>query len=792
MALALLGTAALANAAVLLIPDPAWACVAALLLTVGVPGGLLAVLLVPTDDTDPVEWTVAALGLGVVALTVNGLILSYLPLTLVSMSLLVWFDGLALGLAALVLQAHTDWRLPRSSPAGMLLDVLVVVGLGAALRLPDLGYSEFQGDEIKMLMAALAVLQDVPDGLFYHGKGPAEVLVTAVQYGLVGALSEASARLPFTLANLAGLAAVYLLARRLLGRPGALATALLLVFSGYLVVFGRFAQYQSLVFFLSVLAIWCVVRWSRGQPAARWPVLAGLFAGCGALAHYDAIFALPPIALLALGRRGFRGLLERRAAQSWLAGGAVGLGLILLFFGPYLLHPLYDLAEARFVRRGVGTAFPRNNLPEIWLEATRHASAIYLVLVGGLASLGTGWLVARRLAGRGRDPGARAWAVGALWFAVPFAFYAFGVRMVGTHIHVAGSGLALLGGWAVAALWAAGAGRVWRLGIIAVFSAALALVASYVVPVYLQTSRELVRRDFRGFWLAWAANTSSVKGARLGFPHQRGWKVIGDLYEQGWLRGTFDAGRTIPFTHWYTRDAWRCAATPRYYFVNAPGDDEPDADDEEEEAPAVDHVAAGYPIVGIVTVAEQPRLLIRERGAPSDVEPRVWAVEALAERFDRDLSRPDLDPGPWGRGPVPTSYTPARATFGGVAELLGYRLYVEDARPGGVVRADLYWAPLVSSARGYPVNLRLGQEGRLGDGSGLGCEEPGASRAWVAGQSIVQHASLAIAAEAPPGRHPILVGVSSPAGGGLLPSTDLPMYDGLVEIATIDLSARVE
>ncbi|MBA2449776.1 MAG: hypothetical protein H0V51_17270, partial [Chloroflexi bacterium] len=128
------------------------------------------------------------------------------------------------------------------------------------------------------------------------------------------------------------------------------------------------------------------------------------------------------------------------------------------------------------------------------------------------------------------------------------------------------------------------------------------------------------------------------------------------------------------------------------------------------------------------------------------------------------------------------------------AELLGYRLYPEDPRPGGAVRVDLYWTPLVSSARGYAVNIRLGQDGRLGDGNGPGCEDSRAVPRWIAGQSVVQRASLSVATDAPPGRHPILVGISRPGlgGGRPLPSTDLPIHDGLVEIATIELSTQDE
>src|SRR5215208_6252068 len=111
-ALALLAAAELSHGAVFLVPDPTWACAAALLLTVAVPGALLAMLVVPTDGTEPAEWLVTALGLGVAMLVASGLVLAYLPLRLGPTALLAWFDGLALLLAAAILRVRRDWRLP--------------------------------------------------------------------------------------------------------------------------------------------------------------------------------------------------------------------------------------------------------------------------------------------------------------------------------------------------------------------------------------------------------------------------------------------------------------------------------------------------------------------------------------------------------------------------------------------------------------------------------------------------------------------------------------------------------
>ncbi len=800
-----LGAAALANVGVLAIPNLAWAAAAALVLVALVPGGLLAKLIAPADAAAPAETVLIGIGLGGAALSVSGLLLNYLPVQLGRGLLLAWFDGLALVLVALVLarglrttdegRRTTDGagdRRPWSAVSRQTYGLLLVVALAAALRLPTLGYSEFQGDETEVVLRAVGVAEDVPDALYYHAKGPAEVLVTAVVYGLIGGISEASARLPFALASVAGIATCYLFGRRLLGPVGGLTAALLLAFDGYLVAFARIAQYQSVVFLMSALGVLCAVRWAAGSGqkdvggeraalaaesgTVRWPVLAGAFVATGALAHYDAVWALPPIGLIAVwGRGGWRGLLERKAPVGWLAGGVVGLGLLLLFFGPYATSPLRHLAADRIVDR-VGLGFPRNNLSSIASSAELYASGIYLLFVGLLVGTGLA-LMARRRASISLPL-----AAGLVWFALPFMFYAFVARKPGTHIHVVGTPLALLSGWTVARLWAACSERRLRAGIAVGLGVALALVGAYLAPVYLETTPELVRGNLLPSFPLYSVLADQVpRKERFGFPYQAGWKAVGVLYQDGWLAGSFDSNENPQITHWYTRAGWRCTANPRYYLIAENVQDEIE--------PPRRRIAAEYPTVGVITVGGQPKLRIHQSGAPPETEPTIWSAEALAERFDRWLSGTWLDPGVWARGPLALGYIRSPARFGDAIDLIGYQLFEEDPAPGGTVRIDLFWAPRISTNGGYTIDLEVGDSERIGDGNGPGCDKSRAAQEWTAGQPFVQRASVSIGAAAPVGTHPLLVGVTSASARGrrLPANSDLPTRDGLVQIGTLEI-----
>ncbi len=100
--------------------------------------------------------------------------------------------------------------------------------------------------------------------------------------------------------------------------------------------------------------------------------------------------------------------------------------------------------------------------------------------------------------------------------------------------------------------------------------------------------------------------------------------------------------------------------------------------------------------------------------------------------------------------------------------------------------------PLISSAGGHSLDLQLGADRSIGDGSDPACDRRSpTTREWTAGSPFAERAILAIAADAPPGRHPILVGISQPAAGHRLrPATTLPTRAGLVELDYVEVGAE--
>ncbi|MGE3271508.1 MAG: hypothetical protein AB7P40_22350, partial [Chloroflexota bacterium] len=233
--IALLNLSAISAIAAAALPDPAWKMAAALVHVALVPGALLAFAVAPTDELDLVEWLALALGLGMLLLVAGGLALVLIPGPVGQIAVVAWTAVVSLGLATFAFKRSNGWRLPATGPRSGWLCALLVVLVAGLLRLPGLGYSEFQGDETEVLLRATGVVQGLADAVFYHGKGPGEIVAVAVPYGLTQRLSEDAARLPFALAGIGGALAFFLVARRLLGTAGGLAAGLLLAVNGYFI-----------------------------------------------------------------------------------------------------------------------------------------------------------------------------------------------------------------------------------------------------------------------------------------------------------------------------------------------------------------------------------------------------------------------------------------------------------------------------------------------------------------------------------------------------------------------------
>jgi 4-amino-4-deoxy-L-arabinose transferase-like glycosyltransferase len=224
------------------------------------------------------------------------------------------------------------------------LQITALIGMSLISRLVNLGYSNLQGDEILTLcrFSDFHSLGELLGFLLGQRKGPVQYLITCA-FSLVDPTfsSEFALRLPFALANLAALACFFLLVYRLFTLPIAIYASFLFATNGIFIAFARIVQYQSFVILGGLIGILGLMMSLKDE---KWRVL-GLYVGftsaaLSLLAHFDAAFFLPPMALLTVHWwLKFRRQPEFPRLQRHLIG-AVGIFMLLVagFYLEYVLR----------------------------------------------------------------------------------------------------------------------------------------------------------------------------------------------------------------------------------------------------------------------------------------------------------------------------------------------------------------------------------------------------------------------------------------------------------------------
>ena len=438
--------AAVAAQALLFLPVPLILRAVAALSLMLLPGIPAAALLLRDTGATWAERGALALGVGFAVMIVGGLALAYLPGPLDRRVVLVGVDALlaALLVGWLIIARQPSGPLPKGEGTGLarvgqalLLAALILTGV---LRLTHLGYAEFQGDEARAMLMANGLQQGRDDVLWLHKKGPAEVLLPALMGAAAGGIDEATARLPFAVAGVAAVLALGALGWRMFGQEGrhgglplqdtfgiwvgALA-AWALALDGFFEGFARIVQYQSLVALLSIVGVWAAWRY-YADGRLRWPLLGAALIAAGTLGHYEAVFALVPLAFL-IGRRwwmmrashvaqeGRETLPLRnspgRGGPPWppsrgghpvrdgLLAAGVFAAIAAFFYVPFALNPHFAETITYILDRrigaggGAGGGGPlHNSLPDYFARATFYNSTWWMLfMVVGLVAV-LGWL----------------------------------------------------------------------------------------------------------------------------------------------------------------------------------------------------------------------------------------------------------------------------------------------------------------------------------------------------------------------------------------------------------------
>ncbi len=620
--------------------------------------------------------------------------------------------------------------------------LVVLLVMAAWPRLVFLGYSEFQGDEAVVMFTAAQAIVGEEHALFTHSKGPAEILLPTGLWLLAGWIDEFGARLPFALAGLLGVAALYGLGERLFNRWVGLLAALLLAVNGYFVGFGRIVQYQSLVLAMSALALWCAYRF-RADRAGGHALLSGLFLGFGLLAHYDAVLTLPAAFYLLAGRWA--------EGKKWLA-----LCLFLMVVVPLLFYPPF-VADQEFASTygylggtRLGHKLPVNNLPSFFVLSTVYNSTYYLVFL----ILLLGWAVVAaffRL-----DVGRKLCFI---WLAVPAVFYLFIVAKPLTHVYTLFPAWTLLAGLALDQIDGLLRRIKWAMAGRAVFVVLYVIFAWYVFLVFVWHDPEYKRTypaHKNAFY--WTVYDELPPAGYFGFPYRAGWKAVGELYRTGALQDDYLSNEEEIITFWYARGAFRACPdhAPDYYLI---------AENVQDERPIGDG-PQDYALAGTVSVEGRPRLRIYRH-------PQVRAEFGLlaAKDYEADFDRHTT---PQNVAGIAIDH-PLNITLQGPSsqvQLLGYALDTSRAQPGGSLRLTLYWQVEKRLSINYYVFSHLESDRVWGQSDGVPVCHNYPTNAWRPDTVIVDRRWLPISPETPPGRCPLLVGLYEPQSGQRLDVLD--------------------
>lgn len=808
--------ALLASNGLLLVAPPGLIRTAGGLLTLVLPGLALAEVFLP-DASRILRWTVGA-GLGYVFIVVAGLALAYLPGSISRWGVLVLADSLSLVLVVVLLRSgkHAASR----SSGSWLIPLTVVLLIAGLFRFTNLGYSEFQGDEVKAMMPAAQVLEGDPDALMLgRKKGPAEILLPMLPWWLAETTNEASARLPFALAGLGTLATLFLLGRKLGGDQAGLAAAGVAALNGLLIAFSRIVQYQALLMWMTALAVLCAWEWyERGQ--MRWALLAGVFTGIGLLAHYDALAVVPVlayIALLSLARTRTSG----RRREWWrdvLLGALCMMLVVIPFYGPYLLTSQVG-PTGSYLSERIGEGLLKNRIDNFLTYSIYYCSFLYLALTGVLVLAFMAWRVHRAPALQ-RFVGARivvpglmvlaavalmVWPAGLtigtldltllawlliflaailipppspaiqgtlIWLAVTFVGYNLLLADPRTHFYGIFLPWSLLAGAALAGLWNAWRPARLRWVGIALAGGVAACLCPFLIDTYLQYD------GGRGpDWpspvraLAWAPKPYAKPPTLgiFGVAHRSGWKGIGVLYAEGKLMGDLDSNEKRDLTDWYVPSAYRllrtetdsCGGRPRYYFL---ADDLVTKSFRWTVSPSD---LAGYAEIGRVELPNSKGVTIYERSAAGPEIGRVDEV-ALSRRFDAQAI-----PALFAEGPQPGRKV--GADFGGLIRLAGYDAWQAE----GSMALTLFWEAAQAPRDDYRVFVHIegglggtGPAGVWGQSDGVpGCGvSPTGS--WSPGDEIVDRHVILPAPGAPAGSYSLIVELYRLDTGERLPVLD--------------------
>jgi 4-amino-4-deoxy-L-arabinose transferase-like glycosyltransferase len=209
------------------------------------------------------------------------------------------------------------------------------------LRVANLGYADYNGDEIKAF-CRIDSAENLPNFLLGQRKGPVQFLFNCLYKVIDSDLANHFAlRLPTTLASSLCVIAIYLLARQYFDTLVSVSAAFLFATNGIFVALGRIYQYQSITILCTLVGVLCFTKAVQDHKWRIKGIYIGLIAvSISLLAHFDGAYALPPMAYLFFlwwqkykDHQDFTNLVKH-----FLIAAVIFIIPLLLFYVPFVIN----------------------------------------------------------------------------------------------------------------------------------------------------------------------------------------------------------------------------------------------------------------------------------------------------------------------------------------------------------------------------------------------------------------------------------------------------------------------
>lgn len=302
--------------------------------------------------------------------------------------------------------------------------VFLLLALTIPLRFINLGYSDYIGDEHKSFLEydGKMTMEKTIEFFLTRRKGPMQFLVSEIPHSITGSFrNELVARIPYAIFGVLSVLMFYKLVEKLTkNKEVALISASLLSLNGFIVGFGRIAQYQNLNLFFSFTSLYFYADLLyKDKNLIRSSLLGTAMFCISLLSHWDAIFILPLVVIIFIKYLINKKTNAKEKARLLVANLLLGSLILLPFLIPYLEFQKTLPANLKYLGRRLDYGYYNVERYVQLINLYNPFYTLWFLVVGG--ALGAIFYK-------------KSWMYTA-WFAVVYGFFEIFVRKPGTHIY---------------------------------------------------------------------------------------------------------------------------------------------------------------------------------------------------------------------------------------------------------------------------------------------------------------------------------------------------------------------